>query len=165
MKVFERILKGDYVTHSIFGFMLSGVAYLLLKRFGILVGVSLPTVFAIYFFSILPDVDTPASIARRWATRLLFIGIFYYSFVGPQLFFIKLLSGLGLLVWFMDWLGVKHRGIVHNPITGLLLAGVLYWLSNDVWVAFFAFIGFLSHLILDPIWTWYERRKTKKTVS
>lgn len=101
------------------------------------------------FYTILPDIDTPSSKARRIIGKL-FLTITVFCLTGfltglltEIAVYLALALNLSLyLLWF-----IKHRGILHTIIAGTLFSTPLLIVN---WVyAFYALLGFTVHLILD----------------
>lgn len=43
----------------------------------------------------------------------------------------------------------KHRGVMHNWLTGAVLSGALLLLFFDWFIVLYAYVGFLTHLFAD----------------
>ena len=99
-------------------------------------------------YSILPDLDMPASLMRRLVERfllfLLLVLIAGYVFLADMmLIFLSIAVVVFLLVlWF-----AKHRGFFHTVAAGLISSMPL--LLVEPYFAFSALLGFLVHLLVD----------------
>ena len=100
-------------------------------------------------YSILPDIDAPASKTRECVSKLLLASLMLcllsYAFVEPNLKLLYLSFAIAVflyLLWF-----TKHRGIFHTVYAGLFLSLPLYLVSPIY--ALYAFTGFASHLMAD----------------
>jgi hypothetical protein len=95
-----------------------------------------------FFYTLLPDIDTPASKIRKIVEVgilfLLLILLMTSNETIISVFFIMIL----LFLWFS-----KHRGIFHKPFTGILLSSpvAMYNISS----AIICYYGFIVHLIFD----------------
>lgn len=99
-------------------------------------------------YCLLPDIDTPSSKMRRIVGRI-FLAIILVSMIIyltrnlVELIYLSIILVFSLyILWF-----VKHRGALHTPVVGLILSAPLY--AIEPWYAGFAFLGFMSHLVLD----------------
>jgi membrane-bound metal-dependent hydrolase YbcI (DUF457 family) len=132
-----------YEEHFSAGLIVTFVAAFLFWLFGyidythmnviILVGIS-------FVFSLLPDIDIGTSIIRKVAIAGFVVFLFIYGLTPMGYFLGFLLLGLQFL---------KHRGIMHSIIMGILLAGILYFYSNNWVFSVIALLNFCSHLWLD----------------
>jgi membrane-bound metal-dependent hydrolase YbcI (DUF457 family) len=109
--------------------------------------------------STFPDIDTPASKARKWTERvLLFTAIvLIISGVIQNKQSLMLAAILPILFVLILW-SIKHRGPTHDPLAALLLPAPLLLLgisSNYPFITYglpfyaTAVIGYLSHLVAD----------------
>ncbi|MCX6695401.1 MAG: metal-dependent hydrolase [Candidatus Altiarchaeota archaeon] len=141
-----------YRTHFvIYGASALGLTYLLFRT-GYISGVNPELVLAFILgllYSILPDIDTPASKTREYVSKLLLASVMLcllsYTFVEPNLKLLYLSFAIAVflyLLWF-----TKHRGIFHTIYAGLFLSLPLYLISPIY--ALYAFTGFASHLLAD----------------
>jgi len=95
-----------------------------------------------FLYTLLPDTDTPASKIRKIVEVSLLISILILLIVFNQIITASVLIVILILLW-----SIKHRGILHSPITGFLLAYPA--LSNNIEIGIICYIGFITHLILD----------------
>lgn len=108
----------------------------------------LQSLFAGAFYTLLPDVDMPTSIMRKFMERLALAGIVfsisaYMALKDTPLLYVPMAIALLLLaLWFL-----RHRGFFHSTPAGLLLSAPLA--LYDPVVALFAFVGYCSHLAVD----------------
>lgn len=161
----------NFKTHMVVGATVSGVSSTLLLSTGYISDSDAMLLFTLGTVgSLLPDIDSKTSIPFRITFTLLsvflsFILIFSkydYSIIERLIlwlisfFFIKLI----LMRLFTEL--TSHRGIFHSIPMGILLGivGVLalktiFWLdvTVTVWGGFFITLGFMTHLILDEIYS------------
>ncbi|MFH0860229.1 MAG: metal-dependent hydrolase [Candidatus Altiarchaeota archaeon] len=142
-----------YQTHLI-GYLLTALLVVsAIYHFHLIVDASIYSIIpAVAFgalYSLLPDLDTPSSRMRRVVAKLFLsvtlasLIIYLIGYGDNRLLYISLsLSSMLYILWF-----VKHRGILHTPVAGLILSAPLYLLAPMIAAA--AFIGFISHLALD----------------
>ena len=102
-------------------------------------------------YSILPDLDTPSSLIRRYATRfltaLIFSSILMYV-LHEQNTLLVFVSLLALLIHNSLW-NIRHRGLMHKTGFGLALSCIPAYI-NPVY-GLFAFFGYSSHLAFDAV--------------
>ena len=99
--------------------------------------------------SLLPDIDTPSSKARK-ALNILFLSAIialtslYLLFLREDLllYIIIFLAGTQLSLWFL-----KHRGLTHNPLVCFVLSAMVVYYS--VFLGLYFLTGYVSHLFLD----------------
>lgn len=100
------------------------------------------------FYTLLPDVDAPASKARKIievaSLALIAVSLAVYLRSGGMILVhaALFLSALLIVLWM-----VKHRGIVHTPLAAILFSAPLYPIHPLS--AGFGFLGYMTHLILD----------------
>ncbi|MFH1788827.1 MAG: metal-dependent hydrolase [Candidatus Altiarchaeota archaeon] len=101
------------------------------------------------FYALLPDIDAPSSRVRRMIGKALLgtviaalLGYLGGVFDERAIYLAVALNGFLYVLWY-----VKHRGILHTPLAGVVFSAPL-WLVEPVYAAY-AFTGFLVHLILD----------------
>jgi len=95
----------------------------------------------IMIYSILPDVDISSSKIREWTLSVGLTIIFF-----TILFDLKLIAVLFTAILFSLQF-TKHRKFFHSITAGLIFSLPLVYFHYSI--AIFAFIGYLSHLILD----------------
>ncbi len=99
-------------------------------------------------YALLPDVDIPSSKMRRIIGKVFLAVIIaslliYLKTKTLRLVYIAIALSICLyILWF-----VKHRGLLHTPVVGVLFSAPLYFI--EPWYAVFAFLGFMSHLVAD----------------
>jgi len=100
-------------------------------------------------YTLLPDIDMPSSRARRMlgktmlgAALVCLLGFLADVFDRRALY---VAVGLNLFLYVLWY--VKHRGILHTPLVGAVFSAPLYLLNPLL--AAYAFVGFLTHLVLD----------------
>jgi len=128
-------------THLLSGFVLLGVALLLflnskLSMLDISFGV-----FVLPIFACLPDLDTASHIRRITFIGSL-IGIILLIYLKFNNFAI-ILSILLLIILFL-----KHRGILHSILAGLLLSLPIYFMAG-LNVSIMSFSAYGLHILLD----------------
>jgi len=100
------------------------------------------------FFALLPDVDSDISRINNFIEVALLVFAMYcfyeFSLSKAQDFFVFGETGLGVL---LATKFLKHRGWMHTVQAGLLLSLPLYFFNHLLF--WFAFAGFLSHLVVD----------------
>lgn len=95
-----------------------------------------------FVFSLLPDIDIGTSIIRKVFLIAFVIFIFIYG-IGPVGY---ILGAVVIIIQFLP-----HRGIMHSYLTGILLAGLLWFVFHDWIFPVVAGLNFVSHLVLDEI--------------
>jgi len=120
--------------------------------------------------SLLPDIDSKTSIPFRVTFTLLsvflsFIIVFSkydYSLIEKLILWITSFYFMKLIVMKLFIELTSHRGIFHSipmafllGILGTMLLKTLFWIniSVAVWGGFFITLGFLTHLILDEVYS------------
>jgi membrane-bound metal-dependent hydrolase YbcI (DUF457 family) len=135
MSGYEEHFTVGLIVTVLAGALMIYLGYLELSSLNIfiLLGIS-------FVFSLLPDIDIGTSMIRR-----VFI-VFFVVFL-----FVKGLTLMGyilgiilLLVQFLH-----HRGIMHSLVIGVLLSGMLYFISHSWAFPIIALLNFASHLFLD----------------
>jgi membrane-bound metal-dependent hydrolase YbcI (DUF457 family) len=141
----------DYKTHLVFGFLFVILIFIifsistLFDTEWLMISFYIPVIIV---FSLLPDLDSGKSIIRRATISLLLlllvVSILVYYFLKELDYLIPIvLIILIILIIF----STKHRGLMHNVVTGLILA--LPLVVVDWRVALVAFLAYFSHLVLD----------------
>lgn len=104
----------------------------------------------VLFLSIIPDIDTKKSKARK-IINILFLFIVMILFILSYIFseviyilFIVIISFLFLIIY-----RLKHRSICHNPVFGLVMSFFLIFISSYLFLL--GYISFLSHIVLDKL--------------
>jgi len=137
-----------YSTHLIIYLVIALFAALMLSSYFSSITL-IVAVFIGCFYTLLPDVDAPSSKVRRLVGKF-FLGlvlVLLFGFLGgflPETAIILSICFCGFLyvLWY-----VKHRGILHTPLAGLIFAGPLIFIGPVY--AGFALMGFVLHLVLD----------------
>ena len=93
--------------------------------------------------SIFPDIDIGTSKAYAITYSILILIAFYYAYTG---FLLGLCIGLAIML-FIIW--IKHRGVMHSPITAIVLGVLTFIFFESMIIALFFFIGFMVHLACD----------------
>ena len=131
-----------YKVHIIFGFIFSAIIYYFLNNFIILQVFQIFLVLPIIFlYSILPDIDISSSKIRKWTTTLGLIYLIYSIIFKEYLLSIS----IALILLFFQF--VKHRRFFHTISAGLLFSAPLIFFNQ--YIAFFAFVSYFSHLLID----------------
>jgi hypothetical protein len=143
-----------YVWHILAYWIISAILFAGMSEMD---SISLPTadvaLFSVFIgtiYAILPDIDTPNSIIRRFVEKtalvlviLLLVGYLltnYSALIYAALVLVLLL----LFLW-----TIKHRGIFHTFPAGFILS--LPWFFLGYWFAGFAFLGYATHLFVDKV--------------
>ena len=98
-----------------------------------------------FLYALLPDIDTPASKARRYFELGSSLAVIYFIYSKDYMF------AVGLMIANLFLMFTKHRGFFHSFIATLLIPLPLVYFGK-----FFYIIGFLaysSHLLLDKMFT------------
>lgn len=99
-------------------------------------------------YSILPDIDVPSSVMRRFVERgslgLIMLFLTAYLFYPSMLLVYAAfaVTFFLLVLWYL-----KHRGFFHTVLAGLILS--VPWAFVDPVVSLYAFIGYSAHLLVD----------------
>ena len=102
------------------------------------------------FYAILPDIDTPNSIARRafekaaLAVVVVLLAGYLYTNEIMLVYAAIIIAFILFILWTM-----KHRGIFHTLIAGMILS--LPLLLYNEWTCGFAFLGYSTHLLVDQL--------------
>lgn len=96
------------------------------------------------YTSILPDVDIATSKAFVITFILLLLAILYFTvFTGD------LLPVFICVVIMISILGLKHRGMMHTVIAGIIIGCIVGWLFESYLIALYVVVGYLIHLLCD----------------
>lgn len=118
-------------------------------------GVALPGFESLVFcaflgtiYTVLPDIDTPSSKARKTAEKitLIIIVLLLTGYLLTQNQYMIYLSIALAAILFFLW-NTKHRGFFHTLPAALLFSLPLAFF--DFWTSVFAFMGYFCHLIVD----------------
>lgn len=96
------------------------------------------------YASILPDIDIGTSKAFMVTYLLLILIMVYYLVFTTYL--LPIIISLIIMAFI---LGLKHRGIMHTVIAGVIIGVTFGWLFNNYLVILFIVIGYWTHLICD----------------
>ena len=136
--------KSGYKLHIVFGIIISALFYYLvtnenwfkISNFELMLAIPV-----ILLYSILPDVDLANSKIRGiLMVTALFITLISV-FMGYKMF------SIGLLVVLILMQFLEHRKFIHSLISGVLFSIPFVFYSWPLTI--FAFISYLSHLLLD----------------
>jgi len=75
---------------------------------------------------------------------ILILMVIYYLFFTTNLLLVFI-----CLIIMMFILGLKHRGILHRPISGIIIGIAVGWLFSSYIIILFIVIGYWTHLICD----------------
>ena len=107
-------------------------------------------ILAVIIFSILPDLDSRTSIIRKISILIIFtmltIFIMLLATTNNMLYIIFALFVLGMYCIITL---LKHRGIMHNMIFGIVICLPILYLSIEVFII--ACSSYLMHIIEDKI--------------
>jgi len=102
-------------------------------------------------YSLIPDIDHPNSKIRKYMSVVLLVviiisilGVIEGTVIPKKVS--KLVGVSSALVLLSLWF-IKHRGMMHSPVIGLLLSLPAFVLGWQGFVC--AYSGFLTHLLLD----------------
>ncbi|MEO1958574.1 MAG: metal-dependent hydrolase [Nautiliaceae bacterium] len=129
---------------------------------------------------ILPDIDHDNSIPLRILQNIstlfvvFFVFLFFYDKVNSLMLLIFMITGYigSFLLFYIFKKFTTHRGIIHSISFGVLLAllfnFVIFEVSNNqklsLLAGFFLFLGYVTHLILDEIYSIdFMGRRIKKS--
>lgn len=102
-------------------------------------------------YSLIPDLDLKSS----WIKEQFNVIVIYCIIILGILFFVTGAVGLIIVAAILVVIEIilqfiKHRGILHSPIVGIILAIPLYFINYPNFAFFIAgFIGYASHWIVD----------------
>ena len=167
----------NWFTHSLSGAILALLCILLYP--GIDSAILVSAIIATVLGSVIPDIDHPKSKIRNIFRSLLIIGAVSFIYLAVS-FFVRVDFGainetfsneiLLILISFSVSLFLavilttilerfipRHRGSVHRIFAGLVYAlmvfviSMLYGLGDPLFISFWGFLGFLSHLLVDNL--------------
>lgn len=100
-------------------------------------------------YSLLPDIDSPISKAREFATIFLLSIALYFVILQRTNFAIGTLSAL-ILIWSLNSIkGFGHRGMLHSVQWGILLSIPLLFIDWRYCVI--ALSNYLTHFVMDGL--------------
>jgi len=161
----------NFKTHMVVGATVSGISSTLLLSAGHLTDSEALLLFSLGTIgSLLPDIDSKTSIPFKITFTLLSVFLsFAIIFSKPEYSLIE-----KLILWLTSFYLLKlfimrvfieytsHRGIFHSVpmgillgILGTMLLKTLFWVDGSVavWGGFFITLGYLTHLILDEVYS------------
>jgi len=161
----------NFKTHMIVGATVSGVSSTLLLSAGHIADSEALLLFSLGTIgSLLPDIDSKTSIPFRITFTLLSVFLAFaiifskpdYSLIEKLILWLTSFYLLKLFVMrvFIEY--TSHRGIFHSVPMGFLLGilitlllKTLFWIDGSVavWGGFFITLGYLTHLILDEVYS------------
>lgn len=97
-------------------------------------------------YSQLPDIDADTSIINKYVNSGLAVSTILFILIGLPYFAILSVAIILVLEW------VRHRGIAHGVVFGILTSMILWKVSP--YFAGAALSAFISHLILDKEMSW-----------
>lgn len=113
----------------------------------IIFGLIIPNVLIAYFVglyaSLFPDVDIGTSKAFSVTYMILIILTIYFAYTDYLLGLCTSLIIMALI------LSLKHRGIMHEWYTGIILGIMFMLLFSSVIIGIFFIVGYLTHLACD----------------
>jgi hypothetical protein len=144
-------MSGHRIHILVYGLTAIAVTYIL-ARLEFIEGFSLsllPAWVLGLFYSLLPDIDQPASKTRELLSKLLLaaalVSLLYFAFIEQStlLLYVSIAVIVFLyLLWF-----TKHRGIFHTVYAAVILS-LPFYVLNPLY-GIYAFAGFASHLLVD----------------
>jgi len=113
--------------------------------------------------SFIPDIDHPFSTPRKFAFPIVFLG-------KVTRFVMDLFVYTPLKWWFKETAtrkdvkevkdlrnttvhSFRHRGILHNPLTAIVVFSLTLAITQDEIIGLFAAFGFLSHFVGDLLYS------------
>lgn len=133
-----------YKRHQMFGLLLVYLVIILqsyYNDFGLkLFALALPITL---FYSILPDIDTSASKARKIVFTLLLLALLYSMNNGGGVWSNIIVFLMLIVIWLLS-----HRGFTHSLACSILLSLPVGYFMGIVY-GLVAWIAYTSHLILD----------------
>lgn len=107
---------------------------------------SIILIFAITFlYALLPDIDTPASKARRYFEIGSSLAVIYFIYSKEYIF------AVGLMIVNLFLMFTQHRGFFHSFIAALLTPIPLIYFGKEFYIV--GFVAYASHLVLDKTFT------------
>ena len=144
-------MSGHRIHILVYGLTAIAVTYIL-ARLEFVEGFNLsllPALAVGLCYSLLPDIDQPASKTREFISKLLLaaslICLVFFAFIEPntRLLYVSMaVIAFLYLLWF-----TKHRGFFHTIYAGAILSLPFYALNPLYGI--YAFAGFASHLLVD----------------
>ncbi len=167
----------NWFIHSLSGAILALLCIMLYP--GINSAILVSAVIATVLGSVIPDIDHPKSKIRNLFRSLLIIGFVLFLYFAVS-YFVKIdFSAINktfsneillvlvsfsvslflavILTTVLERFIPRHRGSIHRIFAGLiysiaiLLISMLYGLSDPLFISFWGFLGFLSHLLIDNL--------------
>jgi hypothetical protein len=93
---------------------------------------------------ILPDVDIATSKAFVITFILLLLAILYFAVFNGNI-----MAVFVCVVIMITILGLKHRGIMHTILAGIIIGCIVGWLFLSFLVAGYMAVGYWIHLLCD----------------
>jgi len=136
--------------HLLWGSLFFIIGYVLIADVYPIKGMTFFLSFAICLtYAVIPDLDLSNSWIKKKLDIIVFILIIFlaiFFFIVNRKFIIPIAI---LLIVEVVLLFMKHRTILHSPITGIFLALPLYFLDPIYFAA--AYVGFISHWAMDNV--------------
>jgi len=96
------------------------------------------------YSSLLPDIDIETSKAYGF-TMLMFIGLIAYYLLIVELTWPIII----ILVIMVIMMGLKHRGITHSILAGLIISLFFMWVFASILPGITCLVGYCTHLLCD----------------
>jgi membrane-bound metal-dependent hydrolase YbcI (DUF457 family) len=145
----------NYKTHLVAGIIsfFSFLVLLKLLNFHISLEVLYFSLFVTLFASIFPDIDTKKSKIHRITFSILFILLYAFIIAYIENVFVMIFFLACLLFLHSSRFPFRHRKITHTLkfafLFSLFIGIVSLFVVKNFLPAFFSFLGFFSHLVLD----------------
>jgi hypothetical protein len=143
-----------YVWHILAYWLMSAILFVGLSHMIMLTAqqtdLILLSVFVGTVYAILPDIDTPNSLIRRFVekTALVLVIILLVGYLATN-YSALIYAALVLVLLLLFLWTMKHRGVFHTLPAGFVLSLPLFFLGY--WFMGFAFLGYATHLFVDKI--------------
>ncbi len=148
-----------YKEHLVFSGIVNGIfLFLLYKIFNINIfqtEIIFSLLITFYIFSILPDIDHPAS----HVSGILYIFLIYFSVYSGYNFYknfnpidlLKIALAVGIFIVHIKYAedSYLHRRFPHTFTFGIISCIILYFLVNSILITIVGAISFFTHILSD----------------
>jgi len=152
----------NYKEHLVFSGMVNGIfllfLFILYKFFNVIffqTELIFPLIITFYIFSILPDIDHPAS----HVSGILFLFLIYLVVSSAYEFYntfnlialLKIALAVGIFIVHIKYAedSYLHRRFPHTFTFGVIACIILYFLVNSILVTIVGAISFFTHILSD----------------
>ena len=150
-----------YKEHLVISGIVNGLLlFILYGVFGVdffQVELIIPLMVTVYIFSILPDIDHPAShisgILYLFVIYLFGSSIYdFYKTLNPM-DLLKIALAIGIFIIHIKYAedSYLHRRFPHTFTFGVLACIILYFLVNSILVTIIGLVSFVTHILCDSI--------------